>query len=148
MAPIVVLGVLAAVALKGGSFIWGASVSTSPLSEERRRHLLDHVETILKKLDEAGRSPGAATVASVRHDLALLRENVAKGWTKPHEFRAATRVINFMGWEHTKGAFAGVGELLRNSSGSFDKVYGDWFGKRKQPAPKRAIEPPQDKPHG
>src|SRR5262249_44810806 len=56
MAPIVVLGVLAAIAVKGGSFIWGASVSTSPLSEARRRHLLDHADLVLKKLEEAGRS--------------------------------------------------------------------------------------------
>ena len=142
MAPIVVLGVLAAVAIKGGSFIWGASVSTSPLSEERRRHLLDHVETILKKLEEAGRSPGPAKVASVREDLALLRANVATGWTKPHEFRAATRLTNFMGWQHTKGAFAGVGELLRNSSGALGTVYGDWFGKQHPQS-----DPPDEERH-
>src|SRR5215472_2206479 len=103
MAPIVVLTVLAAIAFKGGSFIWGASVSTTPLSEERRRHLLDHADLVLQKLEDAGRLPGSGKAASVREDTALLRTNVAKGWTTPQEFRAATRVFNFMTWEHTKG---------------------------------------------
>jgi hypothetical protein len=133
VAPIVVVGILAAAAIKGGSFIWGASVFTSPLSEERRQRLLDHAETVLKKLEEAGRSPGPAKVASVRRDLALMRANVARGWTKPHEFRAAGRVTNFMGWQHTRAAFVGAGELLRNSSGAFDTIYSDFFGKREHP---------------
>jgi hypothetical protein len=142
MAPIVVLGVLAAIAFKGGSFIWGASVSTSPLSEARRRHLLDHADLVLKKLEEAGRSPGLGKAASVREDIALLRTNVARGWTTPREFRAATRVFNFMTWEHTKGGLAGLGELLRNSSSTFDRVYRDLFGDPKRPEP-RGQEPPQ-----
>jgi len=142
MAPIVILGVLAAIAFKGGSFIWGASVSTSPLSEERRRHLLDHADLVLKKLDDAGRLPGSGKAASVREDIALLRTNVAKGWTTPREFRAATRVFNFMTWEHTKGALAGVGELLRNSSDTFDTVYRDLIGNPEQPDARRK-EPPK-----
>jgi hypothetical protein len=139
MAPIVILGVLAAIAVKGGSFIWGASISTSPLSEERRRHLLDHAEIILKKLEEADRLP-RHRATSVREDVALLRENVAKGWTNPHEFRAATRVFNFMGWEHTKGALAGVRELLRNS-GTIDTLYNDFFGKKAQRRPQGEVRP-------
>jgi hypothetical protein len=142
MAPIFVLGVLAAVAFKAGSFIWGASVSTSPLSEARRRHLLDHADLVLKKLEDAGRSPGQGKTASVRQDIALLRTNVAKGWTTPQEFRAATRVFNFMTWEHTKGGLAGVGELLRNSSSTFDRVYRDLFGDPKPPERQRQ-EPPK-----
>ena len=134
MAPIVVIGILAAAAIKGGGFIWGASVFTSPLSEERRQHLLAHAETVLKKLEDSGRSPGPRKIASVRRDLALLSANVASGWTKPHEFRAAGRVANFMGWQHTRGAFAGVGELLRNSSGAFHTIYSDFLGKREHPA--------------
>jgi hypothetical protein len=55
------------------------------------------------------------------------------GWTKPHEFRAACRVANFMGWQHTRGALAGVGGLLRNSSGAFHTVYSDFFGKWHHP---------------
>ncbi len=134
MAPIVVIGVLTAVAIKGGGFIWGASVFTSPLSEERRQRLLDHAETVLKKLEDSSRSPGPRKIASVRRDLALLSANVARGWTTPHEFRAAGRVANFMGWQHTRGAFTGVGQLLRNSSGAFHTVYRDFFGKREYPA--------------
>jgi hypothetical protein len=77
----------------------------------------------------------------VRDDIALLRTNVAKGWTTPQEFRAATRVFNFMAWEHTKGGLAGVGELLRNSSGTFDRVYRDLFGD-----PERREAPRQEPP--
>ena len=134
MAPVVVLGILAAATIKGGSFIWAASIFTSPLSEHRRRQLLDHAETVLKKLEEVGPSPHSAKLASMRRDLALIRANVARGWTKPNEFRAASRVTNFMAWQHTRCAFAGIGELLRNTSGALDTVYGDFFGERNNPS--------------
>lgn len=94
---------------------WVASIATDPLAEDSRKELLDHVESVLSKLETLGRSPSKTKLNSLRADLGVLREKMHHGWVQWAEFVAALRVTNFVVFARTKSTAGGICELINNS---------------------------------
>jgi hypothetical protein len=140
------LAFAAAAVAKAGFWLWLGGIAADPLAEDARKEFLDKAESVLRKLALLERLPAPEKLQSLREDIEILRSRESMGWEETYEFMAANRIMNFIGWERTKGATFGIGRLMRNGT----EALGTYAEKKSNEAvdtifgPRPNSDPPHD----